>query len=207
MVQKDRFWNKTADKYAAQPIADQASYEIKMDMTRDFFTPQSEVLEIGCGTGSTALLHAPFVKHIHATDLSARMIEIAQCKQAEQGVENVSFEVADIDAGPINAKRYDAVLAMSLIHLVEHRQALLKRVHDQLKPGGVFISSTTCLGDGVAFFKPILWFGKLFRGWPDVSFFKAEALIEEIEQAGFTIVQQWRPGPKKALFLVARKAG
>jgi len=37
-------------------------------------------LEFGCGTGSTALLHASFVKHMTATDISDEMIEIAKQK-------------------------------------------------------------------------------------------------------------------------------
>ena len=36
------------------------------------------VLEIGCGTGMTAVIHSPFVNHYHATDISSGMIEIAK---------------------------------------------------------------------------------------------------------------------------------
>ena len=37
-----------------------------------------EVLEFGCGTGSTALTLAPNVRHIQATDVSPKMLEIAR---------------------------------------------------------------------------------------------------------------------------------
>jgi ubiquinone/menaquinone biosynthesis C-methylase UbiE len=39
-----------------------------------------EVLEFGCGTESTAIAHAPYVKHIQALDISSKMIDIAQGK-------------------------------------------------------------------------------------------------------------------------------
>ncbi|MEM9841084.1 MAG: SAM-dependent methyltransferase, partial [Pseudomonadota bacterium] len=66
MPDKAKFWDRIAEKYARQPISNQKAYEIKLDLTREYFTPQSNVLEFGCGTGSTAILHAPYVAHIHA---------------------------------------------------------------------------------------------------------------------------------------------
>ena len=64
MPDKAKFWDRIAEKYSKQPIAQQKAYEIKLDLTREYFTPDSKVLEFGCGTGSTAILHAPYVKHI-----------------------------------------------------------------------------------------------------------------------------------------------
>jgi len=55
------------------------------------------VFEFGAGTGSTALLHAPYVKHIYSTDYAKKMIAIANRNKAEQGIENVDFAVADIN--------------------------------------------------------------------------------------------------------------
>lgn len=55
------FWDRTADKYAATPIADEASYQVKLAETRRRMRSDMNVLEFGCGTGSTALLHAPHV--------------------------------------------------------------------------------------------------------------------------------------------------
>lgn len=80
MVHNREFWEKRADKYSRQPVADEASYQRKLEVTRKYFRPDMEVLEIGCGTGSTAISHAPYVKHIRATDFSSRMIEIAKEK-------------------------------------------------------------------------------------------------------------------------------
>ena len=78
MSQDKAFWDRIARKYAQDPIADQTSYEHKLEKTRAHFTPGSRVLEYGCGTGSTAILHAPHVREIVATDLSDEMIAIAE---------------------------------------------------------------------------------------------------------------------------------
>ena len=73
MAQPTKFWDKIADHYSKQPIADEAAYQKKLQVTQAYFQPEMEVLEIGCGTGSTALIHAPYVKHIRAIDFSANM--------------------------------------------------------------------------------------------------------------------------------------
>ena len=91
------FWDRIALNYSKKPIADEASYQQKLTVTRGYFRPDMELLEIGCGTGSTAIKHAPYVKHIHAIDISAKMIAIAEERKAEAKVENVSFEQATMD--------------------------------------------------------------------------------------------------------------
>ena len=67
-----KFWDWIAERYARTPVADEASYKKKLQITQDYLRPGMEVLEFGCGTGSTALIHAPHVKHIHAIDISSR---------------------------------------------------------------------------------------------------------------------------------------
>ena len=57
MTQAAQFWDKVADKYSKQPIADEAAYQQKLAVTRNYFRPDMEVLEIGCGTGSNG--HPP----------------------------------------------------------------------------------------------------------------------------------------------------
>ncbi len=80
MTTSSKFWDKIAEKYSKQPIADEASYQKKLEVTRGYLQPEMEVLEFGCGTGSTALIHAPYVKHIRAIDISSKMIAIAKAK-------------------------------------------------------------------------------------------------------------------------------
>ncbi len=57
-----RFWNWTAERYSRQAIADEASYKKKLAITQEYLTPNIRVVEFGCGTGSTAIVHAPAVK-------------------------------------------------------------------------------------------------------------------------------------------------
>ncbi len=50
-----------------------------------------DMFEFGCGTGSTAIIHAPYVKHIHAIDLSPKMLEIAQGKVDKENINNITL--------------------------------------------------------------------------------------------------------------------
>ncbi len=209
MAEMSRFWDRLADKYAAQPIADEDAYQHKLEVTRSHFSPQSQVLEFGCGTGSTAVLHAPFVNHIHAIDFSARMIEICTKKAADAGVSNVSFERADITTLDVADQTYDVVMGMSILHLLKDRQAVIARVFDLLKPGGVFISSTACLSDNVGFLKPIAPLGKAIGLLPQLNFMSRTELRQSLLDAGFGVETDWQPGDdkSKAVFMVARKPG
>jgi len=81
--QSGKIWDRFADGYAKQPIADPASYQKKLQVTQQYLKPFMQVLEIGCGTGGTSILHAPHVQHILATDISSKMVEIAR-RNAEQ---------------------------------------------------------------------------------------------------------------------------
>jgi len=196
-----------ADRYVASPIADVPSYEKKLDITRSHLRPDMELLEVGCGSGATALLHAPLVKHILATDFSARMIEIARARAAEQGVTNVSFEQTDITSLDKPDGSFDMVLALSILHLMEDRDAVIGKVHRLLKPGGYFVSSTACLGDSLGFFKYIGPVGRALGLLPILNVMTRGELVESIEGAGFSLAHNWQPGRNKAVFIVARKAG
>ena len=45
------FWERIAVRYSKQPVADEATYQKKLQITREFLLPNMRVLEIGCGTG------------------------------------------------------------------------------------------------------------------------------------------------------------
>ncbi|MEM7769887.1 MAG: class I SAM-dependent methyltransferase [Cyanobacteria bacterium P01_A01_bin.37] len=207
MNQAAKFWDRMAEGYAKQPIADEASYQKKLQVTQEYFNPDMEVLEFGCGTGSTAIIHAPHVKHIRAIDVSSTMLEIAQGKAEAENITNITFEKATIEELSVPDQTFDAVLGLSILHLLEDKEAAIAKVYQMLKPGGVFVTSTVCLGDAMAWFKIIAPIGKFFGVFPLVKVFTEKALASSVTDAGFEIDYQWRPDKKKAVFIVAKKPG
>ena len=142
---KPVFWDRIARKYAADPIADMAGYETTLKRVQALLSTDHEVLEIGCGTGSTALRLAPGIRRLVATDVSTGMIAIAREKLASQPVPQLSFAVADADATVFGKETYDAVLAFNLLHLVDDLDRTIAVAVHSLKSGGLFISKTPCL--------------------------------------------------------------
>lgn len=207
MKNSAEFWDKKAAGYAKSSISDEQAYQRKLSETQALFSPEMRVLEFGCGTGATAVQHAPHVQHIDATDISENMLDIARTRAREANVENISFTCAALTELNAGAASYDAVLGLNIIHLLENRKATLAEAARVLKPGGLFVSSTACLGDSplrfIKYFAPL---GKLLGLMPDVYIFREAELTAEIEKHGFTIETQWHHGFKNiSVFIIARK--
>lgn len=204
-----RFWNRVARKYAADPIADLAGYETTLRRVSALLSPAHSVLEIGCGTGSTALRLAAGTRQWLATDLSPEMIAIAREKLAAQPLPQLRFEVADAEAAVAASARHDAVLAFNVLHLMSDLDGALRALLPSLKPGGLFISKTPCLAE----MNPLVprLFVPLARALgkaPHVLSFDAAQLRAAFERHGLTIEAFERHGTKRKdfrVFIVARK--
>lgn len=206
MARSVKFWDRIAERYAKKPIGDEAAYHKKLAVAREYFRPDMQVLEIGCGTGSTAIAHAPYVAHIRATDISEKMIEIAKGKAAAARVHNVTFEALAVEDIGVERESVDAVLALSLLHLLEDKEAVIGRIHDMLRPGGLFVSNTVCLGDSMKWFRFVGPIGRWLGVFPLVRVFTRKELEESLASAGFEIEYEWQPD-KRVVFIIARKAG
>ena len=201
-----RFWDRIAERYAKKPVADEASYQRKLRITRSYLRTDMELLEFGCGTGSTALALAPDVARITAIDISSKMVGIARRKAESSGVANVAFLRAAIDDFEAPTGGFDSVLGMSILHLLEDRDAVVAKVHGLLKPGGVFVTSTACIGDFMRSFKLIAPVGRFLGVLPLVKVFTAVDLENSLKEQGFRIAERWQPGKGKSVFIVAVKA-
>ena len=205
MRQPSKFWDRIAERYAKSPVADEAAYQKKLRITRQYFRPDTGVLEFGCGTGSTAIAHAPHVEHIRATDISSKMIEIARGKAEAAGITNVSFEQATLDDLGVPDGTFDVVMGHSILHLLEDKEAAIAEVHRMLKPGGVFVSSTACIADFLWALKLVAPLGRMLGLLPLVKVFGRKELKDSINAAGFAIDYEWQPGKRKGVFIVAKK--
>ena len=180
---QQKFWNRIAGRYAARPLKDVAAYDAMISDVASRLNSGDRVLELGCGTGGTAIQLAPHVSHWTATDFSAEMIKIAQDKPAGA---NLTFKVADAenayDGGP-----FDVICAFNVLHLVEDQPATLAQIFTNLKPGGLLISNTWCFAD-LKFKYRLLFRALQFVGlFPAVQPHGVFALRKSIIDAGFEI--------------------
>ena len=218
-----RFWDRMARKYASSAISDMPGYERTLQRVQHRLHATDRVLELGCGTATTAIRLASTTAHYTAADLSPAMVGIARQKleSAPPDVQRMlHLVVADADAHlpapahPSTSKSdsgWDVVLAFNLLHLVPDLDHTLTQVVRHLRPGGLFISKTPC----IAHMNPLvphvaLPLMRLLRLAPPLKVLKEDDLLTAIERSGLTIDsvehhatpgrgRDWRP------FIVARK--
>ena len=211
MADKARFWNRIARKYANDPIADQAGYERTLQRVQALLSREHEVLEIGCGTGTTALRLAPATRRLVATDVAEQMIAIACEKLVSQPMPQLHFKLADADAPAAEQGTYDAVLAFNLLHLVADLPQALSSAINALKPGGLLISKTPCLNEMNPLIpKLALPLLRAIGKAPPVLCFDAHQLQAAMTAQGLQILDVERHGSKGKdwrVFIVARKPG
>ncbi|MEM9060295.1 MAG: class I SAM-dependent methyltransferase [Pseudomonadota bacterium] len=206
MTTNAAFWDRAARKYAASPVRNPGAYEATLERVRTYLSPQDRVLETGCGTGTTALKLAGHVAEYVATDVSAEMIAIAREKQPGQDAGTVTFVVEDDLAFDRAQDGFDAVMNFNLMHLVPDLDKTVRRAGELLRPGGLFISKTPCLGDGAWFFRPLIWALRQVGIAPPVRILTVAELEEAIRDAGFEMVETGDyPAKPPSHFVVARK--
>ncbi len=208
-VSDARFWDLASRKYALGAISDQLGYERTLDRTLALIGASDRVLELGCGTGTTALKLAGAVQDYLATDFSSGMIEIAKEKQAASPIAALSFRTATAETLALEAGRFNVVLGFNYLHLVRDLPGTLHCIHALLDPKGLFISKTPCVGDmnaliGFALLPAMRAIGKA----PYAGIFRAEELSRQISAAGFEILAVERhamKGNDYRPYIVARR--
>ncbi|MBL1404968.1 MAG: class I SAM-dependent methyltransferase [Rhizobiales bacterium] len=182
------FWDKIARKYAKQPIKDMKNYEATLARTKSYLKPDFTVLEVGAGTGSTALLLAPLVSHITVTDISSQMIEIGREKAKEQNIDNASFMVAEAFEATSKVK-YDVVMAFNLLHLLEDIPAAVQKAASLTKKGGYFISKSGAVGEMNFAIKFMIKVMQKIGKAPYVSKVTHKELLGAFDNSGFEIIE------------------
>ena len=197
------FWDRIAPRYAKRPVSDPGAYEETLTRVRSYLKPTDTVLELGCGTGTTALKLCDGTGDYTASDISPGMIGIAKDRAGD--TPGVEFMVGGIDRAAYDGRTFDAVLAFNLLHLVPDLDAALATIRGLLPEDGLFISKTPAVG-AKWYFRPVVGALRLIGKAPYVRFLKVEEVDRRIEAAGFKIVETGLyPPSTPSRFVVARK--
>ncbi len=100
------------------------------------------MLSLGCGIASHERYLASFscFEEITAIDLSSKLIEAARRKAQADGLENIQFEVADINDLELPADYYDVVMFHASLHHFKNLQGLIgRKIPHTLKTGGLLL--------------------------------------------------------------------
>jgi 2-polyprenyl-3-methyl-5-hydroxy-6-metoxy-1,4-benzoquinol methylase len=168
------------------------------------------VLDFGCGTGTLSVDIAGHVKEVHAIDISSKMLDIARRKAAGQKIENVNFTQTTLFDERYAANSFDVVLAIGILHVLKDRQQAVNRIAGLLKPGGVFISSTPCLGEKMTLltklkFYPVFLSMRMGLIPGNLKRFKIHELTNLMADGQFRIIETERIFHKLTSFYVVAK--
>ena len=144
----------------------------------------STVLELAGGTGEISIRMAHKAKRIVCTDLSAKMLKVAQRKA--RGKENVSFEVADLYCLNFNDHSFDIVVASQVLHLLDDPQKAIDEIKRVAKEK--IILPVCLLKDVKGFGKFQISIWKLLGFHPKYVFDK-EAYIAFLQGHGLAICE------------------
>ena len=178
------FWDKAAEKYAKDAISDISAYEATRDRIGEILEPHHRILELGCGTGSTALELADMVASYVGTDVSPKMVAIAQIKQSSETPAQLSFEVhdaAELPSGP-----HDVILALNLLHLVPNLENVLAQIYEALPSGGLLIAKTGLLQDGAWYLRLMIPVMRAIGKAPYVRNLSEVELLSLLNKTGFS---------------------
>ena len=194
MNKAQKFWDVQAKRFDENDKQFEYANQELITRTKEYLNTNDNVLDFGCATGTKTLKLADGVKHIHGLDFSAAMISEALKKRDELNVTNVSFSQGLIFNNDLEKSSFDKIIAYSIIHLLEESEKVLHRIHELLKPGGLFISETACFKDKMDFKTRLevsaYLFLKRFGIFPlHLNMFKACDLEQLIKSLNFKIVK------------------
>lgn len=133
------YWNAQASTFDEEPdhgLRERSVRDVWAALLTDLLgTTPVRIADLGCGTGSLAVLLAEQGHRVTGVDVAAAMVHRARDKADEHGVA-VDFAVADASAPPLEPSAFDVVLARHVVWAFPDPRASLRLWTDLLAPGG-----------------------------------------------------------------------
>lgn len=134
-----RYWWKQDGRYATDPGAYPYSLLSQMTLRLLAGRPPGEALDLGAGEGTDSIRLALLGYHVTAVEISEVAAEKIAAFASGEGVK-VNVEVADVrnyqPAGP-----FDVVICNGVLHYVEDKEPVVRRMQDGTRPGGINVVS------------------------------------------------------------------
>lgn len=98
--------------------------------------------ELGCGTGSLALLLRDKFSAMTLSDTSEGMLDVLRAKLKESGTNSVEVVSGELNRDNVKSSKYDVAFTQMTLHHINDIPAILDEFKRILKPGGLL-----CLAD------------------------------------------------------------
>ena len=188
----EKFWNLIAPKYAASPITDIAAYQKKIEKLKSYLSSKDYVLDIGCGTGTQCDDLAKNVKHVTGIDISSKLLAIAEMRKVEREITNVEFVQTTVFDERFESGSFNVVMAFYVLHFCEDIDEVFRRIYNILKPGGLFIQETACLGEKNIITGKLIRLGGKLGFLPLINLLSTRQIEQALGQTGFCVVEKSR---------------
>lgn len=186
----EKFWNLLSKNYAASPISDRDAYEKKINKIKTFLSPDHKVLDIGCATGTQCGDIAPNVKQVTGIDISDKLLDIAKQRMADRNVHNINFIQATMFDERLEPGSFDVIMVFYVFHFIEDIDAAFNRINSLLKPGGIFISETSCLGEKSKIVGKIMRIVGRLGIMPLINLLTTAQLERALDRSGFSLLEK-----------------
>ena len=204
MNKSEKFWDRAANTYDQEEKKDEQIYIKIIEKTKKYLKIGDIVLDYGCGTGTIDIEIAGDVKKIRAIDISSKMINLAKRKTGERKIKNIDYVQATIHDERLTRESFDVITAFTILHLGEEMREVIKRINELLKPGGLFISTTPCMGEKKLLSTLLSLVSKIGL-IPNIRSFKFSELENSIANGNFKIIETERLHHSSPIYFVAAK--
>lgn len=203
MKNKSAFWNRLSKHYYKSPVRNLQNYNSKLDQISQLIRPESSILELGCGTGSTALKLSSKAYSYTAYDFSEEMIKIANRRLGNEK-HKVEFILKDIETLSLPYKHYDMVMAHSVLHLLENAEDVLESMLNAVNYNGYIVLNLILLKDIPFPLKALLSFAQVLRLAPYLEYQNEVNFIKIIRAKNFKVMRFWKLD-KTSIFVIAQR--
>jgi ubiquinone/menaquinone biosynthesis C-methylase UbiE len=149
-IKVEQQFGEVASAYLSSSVHSQgADLEAIADRLRR--TPDSTVLDLGCGAGHVSFAAAPHVTSIVAYDLSADMLRTVAHEAQRGALGNIQTRQGRVEALPFPDDSFDFVCTRYSAHHWTEIRTALKEARRVLKPGGELIMIDTCAPENPLF--------------------------------------------------------
>jgi SAM-dependent methyltransferase len=133
---RDVFGARAAFYTTSEAHTDEAVLSRVVELARPL--PADLALDVGTGTGHTALALATRVAHVTGTDVTPEMLAEARALAMSRGAAaaNVEFVLADVEALPYADGSFDIVTCRRALHHFLRPEAALAEMRRVMRPGG-----------------------------------------------------------------------
>lgn len=122
--------------------AAQAESYLRVVGKRFKITPQTQILEVGTGTGWFPLYCQRKGLQCQGLEISPQLVEHAAKLAAANGLK-CNISLGNLEETDLGENRYDVIVCSNVFEHVENWQKGLRVIHRALKPGGVMFFEST----------------------------------------------------------------